>query len=250
MEKVTFAFIALCLLLLLAQFFFQESFTGTVGFRPVGCPDASGNKSIANCVFSVRQQCTDPINPLKRVPCIGEPGDTDYSDASGNRVLCYNADMKPTGLCPDTAYNLDGDVGAGGWDGWTHWGGWGGRGQGRLSRDEDEEEDVSELGGRGRRAWGAPTRATSGMGTATDTGAGNYNAQFASLRDDIRKDIRRTIKKEVAKSCSSGEDADDCSADTSPAESQGAEFLKEVYGKDPNAYIKKDSIPCYGCSLP
>jgi hypothetical protein len=80
---------------------------------------------------------------------------------------------------------------------------------------------------------------------------GSYDAQFASLRNDIRKDIRKTIKKEVAKSCSSAND-DDCSAGAaaSPAAAQGAQFLEEVYGEDPNAYIKKDSIPCYGCSLP
>ena len=36
----------------------------------------------------------------------------------------------------------------------------------------------------------------------------------------------------------------------SPAASQGADFLKYQYGMNPADYIRKDSIPCYGCTLP
>jgi hypothetical protein len=232
LERSTIAFIALCLVLLFSQFFFQESFTGTVGFRSIGCPDASGNKSISNCVFSVLQQCTDPMNPSKRVPCVGQPGDTDYSDASGNRVLCYNADMQPTGLCPSTAYDTRPSVGMGGMGSWndqapsTHWS-WNSN-QASVSQPPSQQ--------------GPPV-----MGGVGGAGSG-YDSQFASLRDEIR----RTIKSEIANSCSSSNDNDNdsCSEDASPAAMQGAQFLKEVYGQDPNAYIKKDSIPCYGCSLP
>ena len=34
------------------------------------------------------------------------------------------------------------------------------------------------------------------------------------------------------------------------ADSQGADFIRYIPGKNPDDYIRKDSIPCYGCSLP
>jgi hypothetical protein len=37
---------------------------------------------------------------------------------------------------------------------------------------------------------------------------------------------------------------------TSPSATQGANFLKYQYGINPADYIRKDSIPCYACTLP
>jgi hypothetical protein len=37
---------------------------------------------------------------------------------------------------------------------------------------------------------------------------------------------------------------------TSPSATQGADFLKYQYGINPADYIRKDSIPCYACTLP
>jgi hypothetical protein len=127
------------------------------------------------------------------------------------------------------------DSGWGGWgSGWGGWGsGWGGNG------GEDDVQDSSASQSQESPPWG-------GQG-------GNYDAQFASLRADIRDDLRKTIKREVAKSCSGSSDGDDeecTSEEFSPAADQGAQFLKEVYGKNPNAYIRKDSIPCYNCTVP
>ena len=31
---------------------------------------------------------------------------------------------------------------------------------------------------------------------------------------------------------------------------QGADFMRYIPGKNPADYVRKDSIPCYGCSLP
>ena len=34
------------------------------------------------------------------------------------------------------------------------------------------------------------------------------------------------------------------------AEDQGADFMRYIHGKNPADYIRKDSIPCYKCSIP
>ena len=53
-------------------------------------------------------------------------------------------------------------------------------------------------------------------------------------------------------SCS-GSGSDDLVPDScidSFAAQQGTDYMRYVPGKNPDDYIRKDSIPCYGCSIP
>ena len=85
----------------------------------------------------------------------------------------------------------------------------------------------------------------------------NLDSQFySSLKDSIISDVRQSVHDELLNASSSGPGGgllgqtvikDDC-IDTM-AEQQGADFMRYIPGKNPADYIRKDSIPCYGCSL-
>jgi hypothetical protein len=81
-------------------------------------------------------------------------------------------------------------------------------------------------------------------------GASAYN----SLKDSIISDVKQTVRDELLNGSLSGGLgsetvlSDDC-IDSFSAQ-QGADFMKYIPGKNPADYIRKDSVPCYGCSVP
>ena len=79
---------------------------------------------------------------------------------------------------------------------------------------------------------------------------GEYR-QYKNMRDDIKKDIKKAIKDEmIKKQFSDGGDVMDDSCIDSLSAQQGSDFMKYIPGKNPDDYIRKDSVPCYGCSIP
>jgi len=79
---------------------------------------------------------------------------------------------------------------------------------------------------------------------------------YRNMRADMMKDVKDALKEEIKNSkkrgsYNSGDDTilDDSCID-SFASQQGSDFLKYIPGKNPDDYIRKDSVPCYGCSLP
>lgn len=90
----------------------------------------------------------------------------------------------------------------------------------------------------------------------------SFDAQFSSLKDAILSDVKQTVQDEIvsgslrglaAGSVGGGDvcaDVVDDSCIESMSNLQGSEFMKYIPGKNPADYIRKDSVPCYGCSLP
>lgn len=79
---------------------------------------------------------------------------------------------------------------------------------------------------------------------------------YSSLKDSIISDVRQSVHDELLNASSSGLGGgllgqtvlrDDCI--DSMAQQQGADFMRYIPGKNPADYVRKDSIPCYGCSL-
>jgi len=200
MERTTIALIALCLVLLLAQFFMSEGFFGSVNTVIDNCVDASGTAlpcgSSGKCIDRTGAFATCSATAVIN-KCMDASGTPLPCGSSGNCIDLNDA-IVPCGAAPAPAPAA---------------------------------------------SWGAPlSLLPSGMGT--------YDAQFASLRDDIRQTIRNELAGAGVGAGASASTGTDESCADSPAAAQGSQFLQEVYGKDPNAYIKKDSSPCYGCSLP
>ena len=81
-------------------------------------------------------------------------------------------------------------------------------------------------------------------------GASAYN----SLKDSIISDVKQVVRDELLNGSLSGGlggetvVSDDC-IDSFSAQ-QGADFMRYIPGKNPADYIRKDSVPCYGCSVP
>jgi hypothetical protein len=83
----------------------------------------------------------------------------------------------------------------------------------------------------------------------------SYDSQFSSLKDAILADVRSTVRDQMASSSfgAAGGDCANVMDDTcieSMANLQGSEFMKYIPGKNPADFIRKDSVPCYGCSIP
>lgn len=89
----------------------------------------------------------------------------------------------------------------------------------------------------------------------------SYDTQFSSLKDAILSDVKQTVQDEIMsgslRGLAAGSAGGDVCADVmddscieSMANLQGSEFMKYIPGKNPADYIRKDSVPCYGCSLP
>jgi hypothetical protein len=78
---------------------------------------------------------------------------------------------------------------------------------------------------------------------------------YSSLKDSIISDVKQVVRDELLNGSLSGglgnSDtilSDDC-IDSFSAQ-QGSDFMKYIPGKNPADYIRKDSVPCYGCSIP
>lgn len=96
----------------------------------------------------------------------------------------------------------------------------------------------------------------------TQPSSGTSNSQgvdsqfYSSLKDSIISDVRQSVHDELLNASSSGggggllgQTVMNDSCIDSMAEQQGADFMRYIPGKNPADYVRKDSIPCYGCSL-
>jgi hypothetical protein len=74
---------------------------------------------------------------------------------------------------------------------------------------------------------------------------------YTSFKSELLSDVRQAVQDEMISNplASQGTVLEDSCIDSFSGQ-QGKDFLKYVPGKNPNDYIRKDSIPCYGCSLP
>jgi hypothetical protein len=74
---------------------------------------------------------------------------------------------------------------------------------------------------------------------------------YTSFKSELLADVKQAVQDELISNplASQGTVLNDSCID-SFAGQQGTSWLKYVPGKNPNDYIRKDSIPCYGCSLP
>jgi hypothetical protein len=80
---------------------------------------------------------------------------------------------------------------------------------------------------------------------------------YRNMRADMMDDVKRAVKKELLNSkfselydsSSDGTALDDSCIDSFSSQ-QGTDFMKYIPGKNPDDYIRKDSVPCYGCSIP
>ena len=80
----------------------------------------------------------------------------------------------------------------------------------------------------------------------SDTG---YDAMSLQQKSKLLKTIQQMVKNEVlATRATQPIDSDDDCSSASPSESQGNEYNHKTK-KDMAQYIKKDSIPCAGCTL-
>lgn len=96
-----------------------------------------------------------------------------------------------------------------------------------------------------------PTTSTQPIVVNSGLGASAYN----SLKDGIISDVKQTVRDELLNGSLSGGLgnqetilSDDCI--DSFSSKQGSDFMKYIPGKNPADYIRKDSVPCYGCSVP
>ena len=92
-------------------------------------------------------------------------------------------------------------------------------------------------------------KSLTGNSDTSDT-SGHYR-EYNNMRDDIRRDIRKAIKDEmIQKKFTEESDVVDDSCLDSLSAQQGTDFMRYIPGKNPDDYIRKDSVPCYGCSIP
>ena len=94
-----------------------------------------------------------------------------------------------------------------------------------------------------------------GSGTSvtslTDTKKPVVGNSYKEMRSEIIKDVKQAVKDEMLQKQFSDETTilDDSCIDSFSAQ-QGSDFMKYIPGKNPDDYIRKDSVPCYGCSIP
>ena len=96
------------------------------------------------------------------------------------------------------------------------------------------------------------------QGTQGTLDASGTAGAYSSMRDEIISDVKSAVRSEVLNSQWTGllnsghtgaQVLDDSCIDTFAAQ-QGSDFMRYIPGKNPDDYIRKDSIPCYGCSVP
>jgi hypothetical protein len=71
---------------------------------------------------------------------------------------------------------------------------------------------------------------------------------YKNMKDSIVGDVRQTVR-DTLQSKSEGTVLNDSCID-SVVNQQGTEWMRYIPGKNPADYIRKDSIPCYGCTIP
>jgi hypothetical protein len=70
---------------------------------------------------------------------------------------------------------------------------------------------------------------------------------YNSIKGDLLQEVRTTVREEMKKKEEGSVLSDSCIESIS--NQQGTDWIKYIPGKNPDDYIRKDSIPCYGCSL-
>jgi hypothetical protein len=80
---------------------------------------------------------------------------------------------------------------------------------------------------------------------------------YNSLKKSILEDVKQTVHDELLNGSLSALNSSGCVGDTmndscidSFSGQQGSDFMRYIPGKNPADYIRKDSVPCYGCSIP
>jgi len=80
--------------------------------------------------------------------------------------------------------------------------------------------------------------------TTTISSASPYDSAFKS---ELLKEVRASVRDELQKKQEGSVLSDSCI--DSVANQQGTDWMRYIPGKNPADYIRKDSIPCYGCNL-
>lgn len=90
------------------------------------------------------------------------------------------------------------------------------------------------------------------MGNQKVTGSGvqNIKEEIATkqMKNTIVGDVRQTVRNSLQAKSEGNVLSDSCI--DSVVNDQGTEWMRYIPGKNPADYIRKDSIPCYGCTLP
>jgi hypothetical protein len=101
-----------------------------------------------------------------------------------------------------------------------------------------------------------PTTTPSATPIVINQGGGDYS-YYNKMKKAILGDVRQTVRDELLNGSLSAINSSGCSGDTitdscidSFSDQQGADFMRFIPGKNPADYIRKDSVPCYGCSVP
>jgi hypothetical protein len=88
-------------------------------------------------------------------------------------------------------------------------------------------------------------------------GGGSDYSYYNRMKKAILGDVRQTVRDELLNGSLSAINSSGCNGDTisdscidSFSDQQGADFMRFIPGKNPADYIRKDSVPCYGCSVP
>jgi len=71
---------------------------------------------------------------------------------------------------------------------------------------------------------------------------------YGKVKDSIVSDVRDTVRTQLQAKSEGNVLTDSCI--DSVANQQGTEWMRYIPGKNPADYIRKDSIPCYACTIP
>jgi hypothetical protein len=93
--------------------------------------------------------------------------------------------------------------------------------------------------------------------SGNDISGNDIESIYKSMRDffmkEVKDTLRETLEKNAPKKSSTSINSNNSELKDSCMDSivkdQGKEWLKYIPGKNPDDYIRKDSIPCWGCSL-
>lgn len=70
---------------------------------------------------------------------------------------------------------------------------------------------------------------------------------YTAFKNEILQEVRSSVRNELQKKQDGSVLTDSCI--DSVANQQGTDWMRYIPGKNPADYIRKDSIPCYGCNL-
>jgi hypothetical protein len=110
--------------------------------------------------------------------------------------------------------------------------------------------EVLALLGSGYQASPAP--APSNQPIVVQSPGGLDATFYNSIKSDLLSDVKQTVRDELLNNplaSGAGSVLDDGCIDNFAAQ-QGTDWMRYIPGKNPNDYIRKDSIPCYGCTVP